>query len=319
MDKLEIVRLFLENELQLTPQALELVYQNQGKINDIISYAKEKGLWIIDGKFLEEFVKKENREVLSHVEIVYPEEIREFSIEDVKKVLKERFEFLSKILLENNTLSSVTSLSKVKKLKKGEEATVIGMVRDKTTYSITLEDFTSHETIQMDAKLVEKLFYDDVIAIRVKREEEKLIGDKIFFPSLSFFRKPATLAEEVIISLPEIKVGNCSIQMLEKEIVRVYIDGFKIFLLDSTIVKMYKQKEEREIDALISLIERRHLNPSLFISKKLYKRDLFLIDEVPDAIIVTNANEPFYKPYKSINIFFLPTGRKLLLKGKKIE
>jgi len=319
MDKLKIVRLFLENGIQLTPQALELVYQNQDKINNIISYVKEKGLWIINEKNLEEFLKEKSCEVLSNIEIIYPEEVQEFSIEDLKKMLKERFDFLSKILIENNRFSNITSLSKVKKLKKGEETIVIGMVRDKTTYSITLEDFTSHETIQMDAKLVEKLFYDDVIAVRVKRGEGKLIGDKIFFPSLSFFRKPATLTEEVIISIPEIKVGNRSIQLVEKEIVRVYLDGFKIFLLNSVIVKRYKQKDEKEIDTLISLIERRHLNPSFFISKKLYKKDLFLIDEVPDIIIITNTNEPFYKPYKNINIFFLPSGRKLLLKDKKIE
>ena len=319
MEKLEIVKLFLANELQLTPQALELIYKSQNDIERIINYAKEMKLWIIDEDDLEEFRRSKTNDIISNkIDVVYPEEIMEFSTEDIIRALKYRFEFLSQIINENNRLPDLTSLSKVKKLKKGEEATVIGMVRDKTTYSILLEDFTSHETIRMDANLVEKLFYDDVVAIKIKRYDEKLIGDKIFFPSLSFFRKPAVLKEDVIVSMQEIKVGNYTYQLMLKDVAKVYINDFKMTILDSLIVRKYQRKGEKDIDTLISLLERRHLNPSFIISKKLYKKDLFLLDEIPDAIIVTSADEFIYKPYKGINIFFLPNGGKLSLKEKRI-
>jgi DNA polymerase II small subunit/DNA polymerase delta subunit B len=319
MEKQEIVKLFLENELQLTPNALEIIFQKQDIIDKIISFAKENKLLVIDESVLEKILTPKTEISQLEIKIVYPEELEEFTTEDVLRVMKERFEILSRIIQENQRLQNLTSLSKIKKLKKGEEATVIGMIKDKTIYTILLEDFTSHETIQMEAKVVEKLFYDDVIGVKVRKEEEKLIGDKIFFPSLSFFRKTGQLNKDVIVSNLEIKIDGKSIPLEKKEIVKTYIEDFKLLMIDNGVVEKYRQKDEKPIDTLVSLIERRHLNPSFFISKKVYKKDLFLLDEVPDAIAVLNSNEFIYKAYKGINLFLLPVGKKLNLRKKSIE
>jgi DNA polymerase II small subunit/DNA polymerase delta subunit B len=314
MEKLEILKSFLEEGIQLTPKALDLIFENQEIIEKIKKYAREKDLILIDEKVLLELKRMEKQQ---EVRILYPEEELSFSLQDVLEMLKERFEFLSKIIQENHHISNLTSLHKAKKLKKGEEATVIGMVKDKTTYAIILEDFTGHETIQLDAKIVERLSFDDVVAIKIRKEEETFVGDKIFFPSLTFFRKTTTLEKEVIIHNSEIKVENRTVAMKLDEILRVYIGEYKLFLLNSKIIEAYKQKNERELDTLISLIERRHLNPSFFLCKKFYKKDLFLMDEIPDSIIVFNSKEALYKAYKGINIFFLPPDKKLFLKEKK--
>jgi DNA polymerase II small subunit/DNA polymerase delta subunit B len=315
MEKLEILKLFLQEGVQLTPQALELIFQNQETIDKIREYAKQNNLVIIDEKVFLEIKKQEELEI----KILYPEEILNFSVEDVVKMLMGRFSFLSKLIQESHRFTDLTSINRLKKLKKGEEATVIGMIKDKTIYSVLLEDLTSYETIQMEARVVEKLFYDDVIAVKVKREDERLVGDKIFFPSVSFFRRPANLSKELIVSSTEIKLNSTTIPIEAKEVTRIYLKDFKLFLLDSRVVERYKGKEEKEIDTLISLIERRHLNPSFFISKKLYKKDLFLLDEVPDTLVLTNANEALFKVYKGINIFFLPEGKRAYVKKKIIE
>ncbi len=319
MEKKEIIKLFLENEIQLTPSALDLIFQNQETIDKLISYAKQKNILIVDEKFVEEFLSTQRAKGGIKIEILYPEEVSEFSIDDVVRMMKERFQILSEILQQNNNIQNLTSLSRVKRLKEGEETTVIGMVKDKTTYSVLLEDLTSHETIQMDAKLVDKLFYDDVVGVRVRKEEGKLIGDKIFFPSLSFFRKPKMLEVDLKISTQEIKLTSNAIPIEKKEVIRVLLNDFQIFLLDVSIIEKYRRGNEGEIDVLISLIERRHLNPSFFTSQKIYKRDLFLVDEVPDALIVINTKYTLYKPYKGIHVFFLPEGKTLSLKEKKIE
>jgi len=319
MEREEIIKLFLKNELQLTPKALEIISQNQDLIDKIIELAKEKNLVIVDEDLPRSFLTQLTQTSPSELKIVYPEEVEEFSIEDVLKLMKERFEILSRIIQENHNLPNLTSLSRIKKIKEGETATVIGMIKDKTTYTILLEDFTSHETIQMEAKIVEKLFYDDVVGIEVRREDEKLVGNKVFHPSLSFFRKITQLPEEVIISNSEIKIGDKKFKLERKEIMKIYVKDFKLLLIDNNIVEKYQQKNEKTIDTLISLIERRHLNPSFFISKKVYKKDLFLLDEIPDAIVVLNSKDSVYKVYKGINIFLLPSERKANLKKKVIE
>jgi len=319
MEREEIVRLFLQNELQLTPKALEVIFQNQDLIDKAIELAKEKNLVIVDENLLRNFLTQLTRTGYFEVKIEYPEEVEEFTVEDVLKLMKERFEILSRIIQENHNLPNLASLSRIKKMKERERATVIGMIKDKTTYTILLEDFTSHETIQMEAKIVEKLFYDDVVGVEVRKEDEKLVGDKIFYPSLSFFRKLTQSPEEVIVSSSEIKIGSETFPLEEKEVAKVYIKDFKLLLVENRVIEKYQQKNEKIMDTLISLIERRHLNPSFFISKKIYKKDLFLLDEIPDAIVVLNSKESTCKAYKGISIFFLQSDRKANLKKKVIE
>jgi len=319
MEKEEIVRLFLKNELQLTPNALEIIFQNQDIVDKIIKLAKERDLIVIDEDVLRSFLWPSTQIKQPEIKIVYPEEMEEFTTKDVLKLMKERFETLSTIIQKNHKLSNLTSLSRIKRIKEGEKAVVIGMIKDKTTYTILLEDFTSHETVQMEAKIVEKLFYDDVVGVEVRKEDEKLVGDKIFYPSLSFFRKTTQLSEEVIVSSSEIKIGDKAFSLEKKEVIKIYVKDFKLLLIDSSIIEKYQQKNEKIVDTLSCLIERRHLNPSFFISKKLYKKDLFLLDEIPDAIVVLNSEDSAYKAYKGISIFFLPNKKKASLKKKTIE
>jgi DNA polymerase II small subunit/DNA polymerase delta subunit B len=316
-DKKVIVKTFLSNNLQITPQALNEIFNREVDIYKLIEFSKRRNLIIVDENTLREFLSNDSSSSIE-VKIVYLEEANSFSIEDVLEMLKKRFEVLSKIIQENNMLNNVISLSKLKKIKNDNQLVVIGMVKDKTTYSITLEDFTAYETIQLDSNIVNRLFYDDVIAIKVKKEEEKTIGDKVFFPSLSFFRKMPKLDEEVTVYDNVIKVRDKELK-IESDMVRAYINDFKLFIVNSNVIEKYKNRNEKDIDVLISLIERRHLNPSFLISKKMYKVDLFLMDEIPDALVVVGAKDPLFKVYKGINIFLLPSGRKAFLKQRKIE
>jgi DNA polymerase II small subunit/DNA polymerase delta subunit B len=315
MEKLEILKIFLEDGIQLTPKALDMIFENQDIIDKIRNFAKKRNLILIDENIFLELKKEETQEI----KILYPEEIVSYSIEDVIKMYKERFEFLSNIIQKNYTSFNLTSLSKIKKLKNGDEAMIIGMVKDKTTYTILLEDFTGYETIKLDAKVTEKLFFDDVLGIRVRKEGEEFIGYKVFFPSLTFFRKVSNLEKEVIISISGIRINSKILPIKPADVVRIYINDYKLFLLDLRLIESYKQRFESYIDVLASLIERRHLNPSFLRSKKLYKKDLFLLDEIPDSIIILNSNEAIYRVYKGINIFFLPKNKSLFLKERNFS
>jgi DNA polymerase II small subunit/DNA polymerase delta subunit B len=317
MEKIEILKYFLKEGIQLTPEALDFIINNQDTIDKIINYTKQKNLLLIDERVLLEI---EELNKTQEIKILYPEEISSFSIEDVLRMYKERFEFLSRVIQENHLISNLTSIHKAKKMRNGESVTLIGMVKDKTNYTILLEDSTSYETIQLDPTVVNELFFDDVIGILVKKEEEKYIGDKILLPSLSFFRVSKDIKNDIIISNLdnlEIKFNNKLISLQPKEIIRVYVYNLRIFLVDFKIIEYYRKGNKNELDVLISLIERRHLNPSFFICKKIYKKDFYLLDEIPDFIVILNSKEAIYKAYKGINIFFLPKYKKVSLKEKK--
>jgi hypothetical protein len=125
-----------------------------------------------------------------------------------------------------------------------------------------------------------------------------------------------SLKKEVVVSSSEININSQTLSIRPSDIIRIYINDYKLFLLDLRIIESYKQESESYVDTLISLIERRHLNPSFLKSKKLYKKDLFLLDEIPDSIVVLNSNEATHRVYKGINIFFLPKDKSLILKEK---
>ncbi|MGC9200415.1 MAG: hypothetical protein ACP5F8_00415 [Candidatus Aenigmatarchaeota archaeon] len=300
MEKIEIVKRFLELKVQITPNALDKIFLNQEVIPKLEELVKKENVFILDETLVDKILTQRK----SKIEIFIPKPKGTFTVEDVLNYLKGRFEILSSILQKNNQLKNLVSISRAEKIKGSETFSLIGMVKDKTTYSITLEDFSGSTNILLERVETEKLFIDDVIGLEVSKEEGKLKGKKIYFPSLSFFRKISGKK----INVKEnglVEIDGETIELPKTEIVKIFFNDSFIILIDKSIIEPYQLKDKTIMETLISLIERRHLNPSFFISKKLYEEDPFLLKNIPDAIIVKNANTFERKIYKGIELITL--------------
>lgn len=301
MEKKDIVKKFLEMKVQLTPIALEKIYNNQEIISKLEELVKKENLPIIDETLIDTLLSQKNEKV----KILIPEAKEEFSIEEVLNYLKKRFEILSSIFQKNTSLKNIISISKLERSKLKERVTVIGMVKDKTNYSVTLEDFTGNITLSLESTMTENLFIDDVIAIEVVSEEGRLKGEKIYFPSFSFFRKLSNKNIELLNS-EFLRIENEAVKIPEVEVAKIVLDDIFLIVLDYSIVKPYRIKDKSITETVASLLERRHLNPSFFISKKIYQEDPFLLQDIPEAIIVKKSGVSEQKIYKGVKIFTLP-------------
>ena len=299
MEKIEIVKKFLEMKVQLTPSALEKIFLNQEVIPQLEEIVRKENIFILD----ESFVDKVLTQKKGKIEIFIPKFKESFTIEDVISYLKARFEILSSIIQKNNLLKNLVSISRVEKIKNNESFSLIGMVKDKTTYSITLEDFSGSITTGLERSEVEKLFIDDVIGIEAVKEEGKLKGKKIYFPSLSFFRKISN--KKINVKEGLVEIDDETIEIPKTEVAKIFFNDSFIISIDSSVIKPYQMKDKTLIETLISLLERRHLNPSFFISKKIYEEDPFLLKDIPDAIIVRNAGNFERRIYKGVELVTL--------------
>ncbi len=299
MEKIEIVKKFLEMKVQLTPSALEKIFLNQEVMPQLEEIVRKENIFILD----ESFVDKVLTQKKGKIEIFIPKFKESFTIEDVISYLKARFEILSSIIQKNNLLKNLVSISRVEKIKNNESFSLIGMVKDKTTYSITLEDFSGSITTGLERSEVEKLFIDDVIGIEAVKEEGKLKGKKIYFPSLSFFRKISN--KKINVKEGLVEIDDETIEIPKTEVAKIFFNNSFIISIDSSVIKPYQMKDKTLIETLISLLERRHLNPSFFISKKIYEEDPFLLKDIPDAIIVRNAGNFERRIYKGVELVTL--------------
>lgn len=311
MDKKEILHFFRKDKIFVTPEALDFLYNHQ----DLIEKVKEKcikdNVLVLSLAFIEELLKDENSKI--SITFEYPEEVREFSVEDVVSQLKSRFEFLSSVLIQNNQLKDIVSINKLVKSKKELNSSIlVGMIKDKTTYTFTLEDFSGCVTVRGEASEIDKLDVDDVVGVEVLKESENFISKKIYYPSFSFFRKIGKLGDEVLVNKNKIVVKNREYEIKCDTGVKVCVEDVRILLLNFKFVEFYLK--ENYIEKVCLLLEKRHLLPSISRIGRLFKDDFFLLREIPDYLVFLRSKENNKKIYKGVQIYFVSEDSSVLLK-----
>lgn len=313
MDKKEIIQFFRKDKIFLTPDALEFLSSNQSLVEKVKEKCLSRGVFVVDSGFIERILQ-EIDEV--KIKIEYPERIGEFTINDVISQLKSRYDFLSSILVQNNQLKEVFSISRVIRSKKDfSSGIVIGMVKDKTTYTFTLEDLSGNIAIRGEAGEIEKLSIDDIVGVEVSKEGENFISKKVYYPSFTFFRKIPKLKDEVLISENKI-IFKDKVYEIKVEIgARVFVDDVKIWILNYDFFKGYLK--ENYLEGVCLLLEKRHLCPNISQTKELFKDDFFLLREIPEYLVFVRAKDNSKKIYKGVQIYFLKDKSSVCLKEGK--
>ncbi|MEM0333176.1 MAG: hypothetical protein QXX30_01785 [Candidatus Aenigmatarchaeota archaeon] len=309
MEIKDIADYFKKDKIFITPEAASILANNVDFLDKIREQCIKDNIFIITTDFLKNFFDQQN----FSVKIEIPEEVREFSVEDVVLQLKNRLEFLSSVLIQNNQLKEVYSISRLVKAKKDfEKGTVIGMIKDKTTYTFTLEDLSGSIIVRGEANDIEKLNLDEVIGVELKKDGETFVVNKFFYPSFSFFRKIQKLSEDVIFSCENFSFRGKNFDIKMNEGAKISIGDVKILLLKFNVFKSYAKGDYLESACL--LLEKRHVNPTVHKIGKIYKDDFFLLKEIPEYFIIVGAAENLKKIYKGVQIYFLKEGSFLNLK-----
>lgn len=324
MKREDVINLFLKEKILLSPTILDFITQ-QTNIEDFIDKLKkfclERNIFVIDENVLNEFsifVKKDEKdESFFEIKLEKPEELVEFTTEDISLLLRKRFDFLSTLITQNNQLTDVFSISKVVGSRKtSERVKVTGIVKDKTTYTFTLEDHTGYMVVFGEVNDIEKINIDEVIGVEVQKVDDKFKLIKIYYPSFTFFREIKKIQDDFFISNFLVKVKDRELKIEVKDGLKLDVGGVKVFLLDFNFISFYLKN--KPIENLTLLLEKRHLNPTIIKDKKIYKDDFFLLKEIPDYLIVLNSPINEKKIYKGVQIFLLSRNSMVNLKNGSI-
>jgi DNA polymerase II small subunit len=194
MEKQDIVKMFLEKGLQIDPQALEYLYNNQECVSSLIEKLIENNITFVTLDAIRSFLTEDVIVVKE-----FKEKPRKISVEDVTKMLRERYEKISQILSKRFELVNPISIGKI--TRKAKNFSLICLVRDKKSerYSLVIEDGTGETEVFFDKNLEDfKLIVpDEVVGLVCENVDNTIFVRKVVYPDIPFRKEVNKAVEDV--------------------------------------------------------------------------------------------------------------------------
>jgi len=194
MEKQDIVKMFLEKGLQIDPQSLEYLYNNQECINSLIEKLIENNITIVTLDTIKPFLTED-------VIIVkeFKGKPRKISVEDVIKMLRERYEKISQILSRRFELINPISIGKI--TRKVKNFSLICLVRDKNLEkcSLVVEDGTGETEVffEKSSEDFRLIVPDEVIGVVCENVDNTIFVKKVVYPDIPFRKDVNRAGEDV--------------------------------------------------------------------------------------------------------------------------
>jgi len=251
--KKEIIKKFMSNGLLLTSHGFEEFMKNKDKlvVDNVISTAKDKGIFLISDEFLKEFieVKEEKHEPAQKPEVevrkgshIFAKEIDselkiddswdvtgkstcEGKLEDFVEYFNQKYRGIEKIIRRRENFIGTVAINNLKK--SGGAASIVAMVTEKRESRrgfrfLDVEDPTGDATVFISKdneelnEIYSRVLLDEVIGIRGELRNNLFIAREIVQPDLPITKAPKTTDEPVHAAfLSDFHVG--SYLFLEKE------------------------------------------------------------------------------------------------------
>jgi len=325
MDRLSIIQSFLKHGVQINQGALDILLKDPQTL--------EKALKI---KNLPSIITTDFLKPIYHG----TEETEQLTINSLTQVLNHRYNFLRNILMNKPELVNLISINKIRD--KLQQFSVIGSVFEKSEILILedptgqgefkvdkelakyiVEDEVVGAICERDGNTnkITEIIYPD-IPMRRDAKSMKSSQEYIFISNLDitqsyhneiYFKNFLEWARQhknikIIISgnfqktqdFTKFTSSLPSNIEIHDERGRIYIGDMEILLMESTLLKNYMQVLGTNTEeTIITLLKKRNLNPTL--SPNSYSNSL-LLENIPDIIIVEDADIPTTFNYKGITI-----------------
>lgn len=332
---MNIVKEFLKRGYLISPQILSQIKEED--VDKLISKLSPKD--VILTKELYQFLTKKTK-----IKVLYEYKKKggvrkiDYFIDFYNNRLKILRPFLEKKIKTNDILL-------INKLSYGTNATIIGMIRDVRENGFEIEDSTGHIGCISDEKLLE----DEVVALKGTVKREGFIVEKIYYPDIPLTNKVNLTKDDCFVAftnnlnslshIPQyIFTFNKSrkINEIKSEIITtkdnsnspnvhslgepflVTTNGIKIYTLKITWLEEVKKKLERNDtkEIITTLLKKRHFLPYKFI-----EGDPYLLEQIPDIILIDGLNDPFFLNYKGVSIISITqnTGYLVNLRTREYE
>jgi len=308
MNEKEIIETFLDMGVQLSSEALSIIKKNPHLIEQIKK--EETRPFIITGEHLKKIMNLENEATIKTIKIfsLKSDKIR---IEDYVTHLHSRYEKMKDLILKNNP-EKVISINKI--TENTLKFTIIGIVRNKTQNSVTIEDMTGEINVIFDGILKYKLSEigeDDVIGLTCRKEKNRYIASKIIFPDIPLNREVAKSNKDIKIFVSSKIVKDeddktlINLEDVKEPEMKEY-QNIKFLI----IPKSFFQRINANVnsDFLQTILKKRHIY-SCFIADMSFGEDQLVLEQIPD-IIISDLSPRMCKNYKGTTIISVPENER---------
>lgn len=253
------------------------------------------------------------------------------SISEFQKLIKYRYEFISKILSKRIDIVNLISINKI--TKRTRKFTVIGRVVEKNDDLIKIEDLTGTLEINVEGK---EIFKGEIAAFFCLQENNEIIAKKIYFPDIPLKREIKKIDEKILLTfdesvtnLPTILIKKDKEMIIKDERLQTSYKFFPVhFQISNLNILLFSFKEiENEIEKnkfdvngyLKRILKRRIISID---ERKLLglAKDAFLIEDIPDIVLfISNSKQEKIENYKGTTIIQIPEGKEVVIDLKERE
>lgn len=303
MDRQDIIKKLLENGIQVNTNVIQLLMENPITLDKILSNPSTPKI------ITENFIKNLIDEPSIIKSLINPKQIK---TDDLYKSTKYKFEFLKRIIEENNNLENLISINKISD--KVKTFSIIGMVSELNSYT-TLEDNTGTANFEQTDK--HPLIEDEIIGVACEYSNGTNIIKKITHPDIPLKKTITKSTKERYIRFTKSNdkiQENTTILLLEKDQIQLYpikkiypipiyieSDNLKIFICNGSYLSKFNDKWGFTTeDTIKTLLQKRDMNPN---SNNI--DNIYLLDIIPDVIVFNDCNESINTTYKGITILTL--------------
>ncbi len=253
----DVIRRFEEEDLVLTSHGFKWVLEHKLDPTEVISKAKDKGVWLIADEFLQEFVNDRETED-TQTPPVQIEKTKHITAKEIESLLRiqeasdvtgkstcegllenfvdyfnTKYSDLKDILKQRENLRGAVPINIAKKNRDQKDMHIIAMVTSKRESKrgykfLDIEDPTGELTVLVSTNdsrmeiLFDQILLDEVIGLSGRFNNDIFIAEELFQPDLPLDNKARTADEPVHAAfISDIHVG--SYLFLEKEFNR-FID-----------------------------------------------------------------------------------------------
>ncbi|MEM5777284.1 MAG: hypothetical protein QXJ06_02445 [Candidatus Aenigmatarchaeota archaeon] len=294
MNDQEIIKNFLDMGIQLTNDALAIIRKDPEFFILEVKKLKIRPFFltkdIVNDIIVRNQKKESNFQIMKELFL----ERKPLKIDDYVNFYLKKYEKIKDIF--TSVGFSAISINKI--TENTREFSTIGLIRQKNSSSLVLEDPTGNIEIFFEGVMKQKLEdfdRDDVVGVYCEKQKEKFITKKILHPDIPLNREIKKTNEEIILKINS-NEGN---PLSPRRANPVYISyGNIIFLILPK--KFFDFKIKIDSEFLLKLLKRRFLLPSTN-DYAISNPDDFILVNLPDFII-TDIEPSIAKNYKGTTI-----------------
>lgn len=323
MDDREVVRLFLDNGLQINSMILDEIKKTGADPKTLINYLKGKNPGspiIAPGDITGWLGSNPNNNAVTRKS--------SYSVNDFANSLMSRYNTIRDILADKSGLPNLMSINRMSD--KIPNFSLICMVREKNADdTIFVEDTTGHIEMGLsgDAKeAVKSVQENDVIGLVCAYSSDIPMVQKIIWPDIPIKKTIATsIQEKTCLFLPPLSeeetVAIDSKLSVHGEKVLLYsglgtpdrrtVSGVSMLLVHLPELQDYASSSGLDVPAaMTAMIKRRHLKPRLAVGADIFEPDPYLVSEVPDIVAFSGLAEQSVINYKGTTLVSTGDPRK---------